>query len=139
MKHWLNVAPTNSWEESLRLGICGVTPAEINRVQWMKVQPRDIVLFYATTPVKGLIGWGRVIERFEEQTPIWPQEKRVGHVLWPFRMRIAVEFIIPQDDWIEKRVKLDPSMSVQRSLMPLSETLGIDLVAKLKKAIEDKD
>jgi len=138
MKYWLNVAPTNSWEESLRLGICGVPPAEINRVQWMKMQPSDIVLFYATTPVKGLIGWGRVIEKFEERIPIWPQEKRAGHALWPFRIRIAVELVIPQDDWTVKRVKLGSYTTVQRSLMPLSETRGADLVAKLKKTIEDK-
>ena len=139
MKYWLNVAPVSSWEESVHIGMCGAPPKDINRHQWKRMEPNDIVLFYATKPVKGLIGWGRVIERFEDSTPIWREEKRVGCALWPLRIRIAVEFMIPQGDWKARRVKLGPNTSVQRSLMPLSETRGADLIAQLKETMEDRD
>lgn len=133
MRYWLNVAPVSSWEESIRMGMCGVPSKDINRRQWAKIQPNDIVLLYATAPVKGLFGWGRVIETFEDSRPIWSEERRVGRALWPLRIRMAAEFMIPQDAWEERRVRLDPTISVQRSLMPVSQTRGADLVTQLKQ------
>lgn len=134
MRYWLNVAPQDSWTESLRMGVCGVPASQLNRYQWDKVQRDDIVLFYATVPIKGLIGWGRVLDTFEDKTPLWPKEIQRGRPIWPLRIRLAVESTLPEAHWRLERVTIDPQISVQRSLMPMAEGWGLGLVAQLKKA-----
>lgn len=136
MNYFLNVAPQDSWVESIRLGICGVPPAEINRQQWKKVEEKDILLFYATAPISGIIGLAKVVETFEERIPLWPQEISSGRVFWPYRIRLTEVQSLPKERWLKDRIKLSPKISVQRSLRALADFHAIDIVKQVNNIME---
>jgi hypothetical protein len=52
------------------------------------VQPGDIVVFYATG--EGVIGYGVVEGKFEGGEPLLPEEREVGKVIWPYRLKFRV-------------------------------------------------
>lgn len=137
MNYFLIVAPQDNWVISLQQKICGVPPAEINRVQWKKAQPKDVALLYATAPVKGLIGYARILEKLEDYSPLWPQEKQKGKALWPYRIRLTEIYTLSKENWLTKRVKVDPQISVQRSIRAIHEMHGLTLLRQIEDAIKN--
>jgi len=84
--YWTLSGRPESWRVALEKGVWGVS--EKARGLWAKVQPGDIVAFYATGV--GVIGYGVVESKFESDEPLWPEEREVGKVLWPYRLKIKV-------------------------------------------------
>lgn len=72
--------------------------------QWGRLSKGDYVLFYATKPVSGIIGYGVVKTKFKQDKPLWPKEVNEGRVIWPYRFEFDVEFCLPQDKWIINKV-----------------------------------
>ncbi|MCC6003571.1 MAG: EVE domain-containing protein [Thermofilum sp.] len=56
---------------------------------WARVQPGDIVIFYATRA--GVLGYGVIEGKFEGSESLWPREREEGKAIWPYRLRIKVE------------------------------------------------
>lgn len=72
--------------------------------QWERLLSGDYVLFYATKPVSGVIGYGVVRTKFKQDKPLWPREVKEGRVIWSHRFEFDVEYCLPQDKWITNRV-----------------------------------
>ncbi len=60
MSYWLAIGPAGNWEIGIRAGMWGVTPRYSKA--WSQVTAGDMVFFYVMTPVKGVVGYGRVVE-----------------------------------------------------------------------------
>ena len=88
MAYWTLSGTLENWRVGLEKGVWGVS--ERARGLWERVEPGDVVVFYATRNV-GVLGYGTVLEKFESREPLWPEEVREGRALWPYRMRIRVE------------------------------------------------
>jgi len=56
---------------------------------WAKVQPGDIMVFYAIG--KGVIGYGVVEGKFESGEHLRSRERKEGKAVWPYRLKIRVE------------------------------------------------
>lgn len=88
------------------------------------------MLFYATRPVGGVIGYGVVRTKFKQDKPLWPQEVMEGKVIWPNRFEFDVEYCLPLDKWKTNRIvskKLIPRggfQSVFGKIIALKERLG---------------
>jgi len=85
--YWTLSGTLENWRIALEKGVWGVS--ERAKGLWAKVQPGDIVAFYATGT--GVIGYGTVEGKFESSEPLWPKEKVEGKVIWPYRIKIKVE------------------------------------------------
>jgi len=85
--YWTLSGTLENWRVALERGVWGVS--ERARGLWARVQPGDIVVFYATRT--GVIGYGVVEGKFESGEPLWPREREEGRALWPYRIRIKVE------------------------------------------------
>ena len=85
--YWTLSGTPENWRVALEKGVWGVS--ERARALWSKVQPGDIVVFYATGT--GVIGYGTVEGKFESDEPLWPEEKAEGKVIWPYRLKIKAE------------------------------------------------
>ena len=71
---------------------------------WERLNEKDILLFYATQPVSGIIGYGVVRTKVKQDKPLWPQEVREQNVIWPLRFEFDVEVCLPPDKWKNNRV-----------------------------------
>jgi len=87
VSYWTLSGTLENWRVALEKGVWGVS--EKARALWAKVQPGDIVAFYATGT--GVIGYGTVESKFESGELLWPKEKEEGKVIWPYRIKIRVE------------------------------------------------
>jgi len=48
---------------------------------WKQVNIGDILIFYAVSPVKGIIGYGVVQQKLKQDTPLWPEEMAKNEVI----------------------------------------------------------
>lgn len=99
-KWWLAVGRPEHWKIAFEYGsIWGLKATSRQTVLWGNIQQGDRVLFYATSPVSGVIGYGVVRTKFRQDKPLWPQEVKEDKVIWPHRFEFDVEYCLPQDKW----------------------------------------
>ncbi|MBL7165611.1 MAG: EVE domain-containing protein [Dehalococcoidales bacterium] len=101
--YWLAVGSRRNWETALAHGnIWGLKDTQ--RHMWERIQKGDVLLFYSTRPVGGIIGHGVVQTTFRQNRPLWPDERRKGTVIWPLRIEFDVLFCWPPDRWVMDRL-----------------------------------
>ena len=129
MKYWLVVGEPRNWETAfVHKNIWGLRQTQFSL--WESLKENDKVIFYATSPVKGVIGHGVVRTKFPQDSPLWPEEIEEQKVIWPLRFEFDVDFRLPQEKWASERL-------VSKDLMPragfqlLNEDLGAKLVASM--------
>ncbi|MBA7503727.1 hypothetical protein ES706_02348 [subsurface metagenome] len=98
MNYWLAVGPLGNWEAAFKhKNIWGLTVRQ--KHLWESLVQADTVLFYATQPISGVIGYGTVQTKFRQSEPLWPDEITQGKVIWPLRFEFNVEYCLPPNEW----------------------------------------
>jgi len=129
MRYWLVVGSPKNWDTAFKHGnIWGLKQTQ--RHLWESLDENDTVLFYATYPVKGIIGYGFVRTKFKQDQPLWPDEIIQHKVIWPLRFEFDVEFCLSPDKWVSEK-------TVSKELWPragfqlLSQDMGERLVSAI--------
>jgi hypothetical protein len=127
---WLVVGSPDNWRTAFEhKNIWGLKQTQ--RHLWEALSQEDVLLFYATSPVRGIIGYGAVRTKFRQDKPLWPQEIKERKVIWPLRFEFNIERCLPFDKWQTSKV-------TSRELFPrggfqtLSHAIAEELVSKLK-------
>lgn len=102
-KHWILCGKPDNWKVALGDEIWGLVPKF--RGKWRYLEKGDRLLFYATSPVSGMIGFGQVGAKFRQDRPLWPDEIEQNEVLYPFRFEFVSDYIVPPESWKKKRIK----------------------------------
>jgi predicted RNA-binding protein with PUA-like domain len=105
MQVWISVGKVKNWETAISGNIWGVKPTQKNL--WEKLQKGDLLLFYATSPIKGVIGIAKVENKFKQDKPLWEEERKKNQAIWPYRYDFKVEFVLPRIDWESKKVSTE--------------------------------
>ena len=114
-KYWLVVGSPKNWETAFKYGnIWGLKDSARQKLQWEQIAEGDILIFYATAPVSGVIGYGVVKTKFKQDRPLWPKEVKENRVIWPLRFEFDVEYLIPQTDWVIRKVLIEGLRSIVR-------------------------
>src|SRR5215813_5373415 len=103
MNNWLVIGSVQNWETALSqpVPIWGLRPA--HKVAFDSLQAGDTVWFYATTPVRGVIGLGLVKDTYVDMNnPIWDDERKQKKVIWPHRFRIQVLKVVESQHWNQR-------------------------------------
>nr|BAJ49214.1 hypothetical protein HGMM_F32B02C09 [Candidatus Caldarchaeum subterraneum] len=100
---WVLTGSSENWERGLTASIWGVTNKL--KTRWEAVSRGDVLLFYCTAPVRGIIGYGKVKNKYKQDTPFWGEEIEQNRVIWPYRIEFEVDYVLPRPDWEEKAVK----------------------------------
>lgn len=107
-KWWLAVGPPEQWQIAFEQGsIWGLGKTPLHDALWETLSEGDYVLFYASLPVSGVIGYGVVRRKFRQDKPLWPQEVKEGRVIWPNRFEFDVKYILPQDKWETHKIVIN--------------------------------
>jgi len=129
MKIWICVGKPENWETALSGNIWGVT--EELKSSWETLEKDDILLFYATSPVRGIIGVGRVRNKFKQDKPLWPAEIKENKVIWPYRYEFLVEFALPRTEWDNKKIDITGlKIPTMRGLNPIKNLESVKLLFK---------
>lgn len=128
--HWIILGPEKSWETAFnQQGIWGVKEALYP--EWKALDPGDIVFFYVTKTVRGVIGVGRLATKFIQDRPLWPDEIEERRVIYPYRFEFHIDHLIEQKEWKTKKIPIGLSIQEMRRGINL---LKEETAEKLRKA-----
>jgi predicted RNA-binding protein len=101
---WILSGSKENWEKGSAESIWGVK--EGLKSSWERLEPGDVLLFYVTSPISGLIGFGRLETRFKQDKPLWPDEVMKNKVIYPYRFEFKIDYLIPIRDWYERKIDI---------------------------------
>ena len=132
MNYWLAVGSLENWKTAFGNGnIWGLK--EIQRHWWESLNEGDTLVFYATKPVGGVIGYGTIHTKVKQNRPLWPQELHARKVIWPLRFEFDVERCLPPDKWTTDKL-VSKELWPRGGFQALSQNLGEELTASLRLA-----
>ena len=102
-KFWLAVGTPQNWHTAFDYGgIWGLKKTQ--RHFWEDLaENSDIVFFYVTSPVSGVVGYGIVRTKLHQPSPLWPEERAKNEVIWPLRFEFDVLSCLPPATWPDRR------------------------------------
>ena len=101
---WILVGNEESWETALQDSIWGAKKNLKNR--WDKIEKGDILVFYISRPVSGIVGFGRVETKFKQNKPLWKDEIRGNKVIYPFRFEVKIDYALPINEWRQRKINI---------------------------------
>ena len=136
MKYWLAVGTPQNWKTAFDLGnTWGLKNKGPQATNWKQVQIGDILIFYAVSPVKGIIGYGVVQQKLKQNTPLWPEESAKKEVIWPLRLIFEVRSCLSPDRWLEDKVINDRvSFRAKMGFREILENLATEVLAPFQAA-----
>jgi hypothetical protein len=116
---WIIPGSEKNWQQALiSKGIWGLKERTFDKVYWLAVAPNDVVLFYVSGKVQGIVGYGIVRSKFYQDVPLWDAEIREGRVKWPLRFEFDVEFLLPENRWIDEKISISRGGHFRQPLIP---------------------
>ncbi|MEM2842128.1 MAG: hypothetical protein QW201_02365 [Thermoproteota archaeon] len=118
MSIWITVGSSLNLKTSLEKAKWGINRRLKN--SWDRVAEGNLLLFYVTSPVCGIVGIARVEGRAVENSILWRDEAVVGRALYPYRILFKPLFILQEDRWEIDRIAVkDLNVSVRAGLNSL--------------------
>jgi hypothetical protein len=132
---WLVVGKPENWQIALlSKGIWGLRDSARHHMIWEELSAGDNLVFYATRPIGGVIGYGVVVTKFRQDTPLWPEEVKQAKVIWPYRFEFDVKRLIPQDRWEKGKLEINELRALIRDgFQPLRESIGMKVASNLEE------
>lgn len=106
-KNWLVIGIPENWKRALShpVPLWGLRPRY--RAEFQAMQAGDILWFYVTKPVVGIVGVGMVKDKYVDPVNlVWEEEKAKKQVIWPLRFRIQVLKVLPFNLWGKACLKI---------------------------------
>jgi predicted RNA-binding protein len=131
---WLAVGAPENWETAFNQGnIWGLRSTQ--KVLWERIAEGDVVLFYATMPIKKIIGYGTISSKFKQDKPLWPEELKKNRVIWPLRFEFDVVFRFRREEWKTSGITHpDLIYRVRSGFQELSKEISESLIEELNKS-----
>ena len=131
-RFWLVVGTPTNWHTAFDYGgIWGLRKTQ--RHFWESLtENADVIFFYVTMPVGGVVGHGIVRTKLHQQSPLWPEERAKNEVIWPLRFEFDVISCLPPYLWAEQRITSVELKSRARSgFQSLDSATAEDLIRGL--------
>jgi predicted RNA-binding protein len=131
-KIWILTGDEANWNLAVSDKLWGVREGRL-KAYWEKLEKGDILLFYATSPIGGLIGLGLVESKFKQDKPLWPDEIRENRVIYPYRFGFNIIYYLVQE-WKERNINIaDLKLAYRSGINPLSRTEAIGEIFRRMK------
>src|SRR3972149_11879848 len=108
MQSWLLIGITKNWDKALSqpVPIWGLKTRNQSDFNYMKIG--DLLWFYSTSPVSGVIGIGALKDKYiDNANLVWDEEIKNRKVIWPLRFRIQVLKVLPAFKWQDNNIKIN--------------------------------
>lgn len=127
---WVLCGKPEHWEIGLKDGIWGLIPKFQGK--WKYLNQGDWLIFYATKPLSGVVGFGKALAKFKQNKPLWPDEISKNEVLYPYRFEFQPEYVLPKTEWQNKKIKLPLPIGYYSGLNLLDDK---DIIDKLEYSV----
>ena len=131
IKHFILVGDENSWKVILEKQIWGFSDKK--KGSWNSLNKNDKIAFYVTSPVKKIIGYGKIKEKFVSNEILFHDEKILQCVIWKNRFNFEIEKIVTE--W-ENGISPPTGLMLNVGNKPISteifQTIKISITKKCK-------
>jgi hypothetical protein len=104
MNFWVLTGSLENWDRGISDSIWGCR--EGLKPRWENLETGDVLIFYVSSPISGIIGTGVVTSRFKANSPLWPDEVRENKIIYTYRFEFKIEYVLPKPDWKQKSIKI---------------------------------
>jgi len=116
---WIIPGSEKNWKQAfVSKGIWGLEETGVKKVYWLAIAPNNVILFYISGKVKGIVGYGVVRNKFYQDVPLWGDEIKESRVKWPLRFEFDVEFLLPENRWIDEKIPIARGGYFRQPLIP---------------------
>ena len=116
---WIVPGSEENWRQALiSKGIWGLKDSMHDKVYWLALAPNDLILFYVSGKVKGVIGYGIIRSKFYQDVPLWKAEILEGRVKWPLRFEFDADFLLPENKWKDEKLPMLGGGKFRQPLIP---------------------
>lgn len=116
---WIIPGSEENWRQALiSKGIWGLEETPVDKVYWLATKPNDLILFYVSGKIKGIVGYGIIRSKFFQDVPLWKAEIQEDRVKWPLRFEFDVEFLLPENRWKDEKIPVARGGGFRQPLMP---------------------
>lgn len=137
---WLVVGSDRNWKVAFENNnIWGLKDFRELKSLWNMLREEDGLLFYVSKPVHGIVGFGHVVTKFRQTSPLWPEEIRKNEVIWPLRFEFDIEYCLPPSLWKSHKYTSHDLQMISRMVFqcyPLEEVNTARIALGLKPLIE---
>ncbi len=103
VNYWILTGSLENWDVAIANSIWGVRKSL--KFKWENLKIGDILFFYASAPVSGIIGVGKVINKSEGKNPLWADEVKENKVIYPYRFEFQTTYVSSYP-WKEKKISI---------------------------------
>lgn len=137
MSSWLIAGKPENWETAFDYGnIWGLRQSQLHL--WEKLRSDDVVIFYATSPVGRVIGYGKILSKFKQDKPLWPEERAENKVIWPLRFQFDVTFRFRRDEWVSGATHPELRSRVRSGFQVLGDELSRAIIEDMNRLYREK-
>ena len=129
--YYILVGDEETWATSFLHNIWGF--AEKSKGNWNTSTIGDYVAFYVISPIKRIIGYGRITSKFVSEDIIWPDEKVFEKSIWKYR--IGFEKLCLLEDW-KKGVRVPEHIMLNTGRKVISKETFSSLLEQLVQCVE---
>ena len=130
---YILVGDKKTWESAFKKNIWGFSKK--TQGLWGTTKEGDHVCFYVTSPVKKIIGFGKITRKFKSSKVFWPDEILFKKVLWPYRFEFNIITVL--DDW-DEGIKPPPQIILNQGRKKINQETFSNLVDEAEKKWEVK-
>lgn len=94
-RYYILVGESEAWRIGLSMNIWGFSDS--TKGLWNTSNIGDYVAFYVTAPIKRIIGFGKITEKFIDNEPTWYDEKLFKTSIWKYRIKFEKYHVI--ENW----------------------------------------
>lgn len=114
---WILSGNQMNWKVAIEKRKWGVRPD--SKKWWDILTSEDLLIFYVTRPVSGVIGFGKVLEKCIGESPLWPDAKADGKVIYSLRWCFEILYCLREDTWFKDRIPIrDPRLVFVKGINP---------------------
>jgi len=107
-QNWLVIGVVQNWETALSQPVPLWGLKTRYQAEFQTLNIGDMLWFYATAPVKGIIGLGVIKDKYtDNMNLVWDEELKQKEVIWPLRFRIHVLKMISRNQWKTDCIKIN--------------------------------
>jgi len=96
-RYYILVGERKNWKTSIENQIWGFT--EKSKGLWNKSNKDELLAYYVTSPIKKIIGFGQIGEKYVDEKLIWNDEKKLKKSIWKYKFKLNHIYVC--DDWDE--------------------------------------
>jgi len=137
-RFWLAVGTRQNWHTAFDYGgMWGLKATQ--RHYWERLtENTDVVFFYSTLPVGGVVGYGLIRTKLQQRSPLWHDELIRNEIIWPLRFEFDVLSCLAPNQWENQRVVLpELKARVRGGFQALEGALAEEIMRALPEAIPE--